>query len=63
MRFLTIKNLTFYCYEAGLENCCEKPSFIFVHPHVIIVFQAFLFCLRYMICFLVQINMDGWKLH
>ena len=47
MTFLTIKNLTFYYYEAGLENCCEKPSFIFVHPktfkspHVIIgFFQA-----------------------
>ena len=32
MTFLTIKNLTFYYYEAGLENSCEKPSFIFIHP-------------------------------
>jgi len=46
MTFLTFKNLTFYYYESGLENCCEKPSFIFVHPktfkspHVLIGFSS-----------------------
>jgi len=27
MTFLAIKNVTFYYYVAGLENCCEKPVF------------------------------------